>query len=107
MEEELCLLALRCLDADGACEVTLNAGDALHLALGREAFVKTFVAEIADLFPPRCEAFGPAVNPAFFRAGILRRKAGANADHGFERDGLGDHVIGVAPGLTPDIRGGF
>src|SRR5438105_3687103 len=43
-------------DAGGAGEFAVDFGDALDLTLGGKAFVKSFVAEVADLFEPRRQA---------------------------------------------------
>src|SRR2546430_6483305 len=66
----------------------MNAGDALDLALGREPFVKSFVAKFAGFFGPRRQPSAPAFNTSFLRFRILRGQIGADANHGLERDRL-------------------
>src|SRR5213078_1516708 len=87
------------LDSGRAAQFTMNPGDALDLALGWEPFVKSFVPEFAGFFGPRRQPSAPAFNTSFLRFRILRGQIGADANHGLERDRLGDHVIVVAPGV--------
>lgn len=94
-------------DAGELGEFAVDAGDAFDLALGGEAFVKALVAKGAGLLGPGFEALAPASDAVFLGLGVVRGEVGADAHHGLEGDGFGDHEIGVAPGLSPGLRGGL
>src|SRR5919199_5720355 len=54
------------VDAGGACEVAVDARHALHFALGREALVEAFFAELLGHLRPWREAAFPARDPPGF-----------------------------------------
>src|SRR5678815_6157491 len=89
--------ALLGLDAGGAREVLVDARHALDLALGGEALVEAFLAELARHFRPGPEALLPALQAAGFRLGIVAREIGAHSHHRLDGHRLGDHVIVLAP----------
>src|SRR5437667_3888302 len=82
----------------------MDAGDSFDLALGGETLVKTFVAKSAELFAPGSKPLTPALDPSLLRLRLARSQIGADPQHGFDRDWLGDHVSGIAPGFAPDFR---
>src|ERR1041385_3543620 len=92
------------LDSGRATQFAVDASDAFDLAFGRKPLVKTVAAKVAHAFGPGRQPFAPAIDPAFFRFGVLGGQIGAHADHGLERDRFGDHIIVVTPRVTPDLR---
>src|SRR5438477_10174253 len=95
------------LDSGRAAQFTMNPGDALDLAFGREPLVKSFVPEFARLFRPRRQPSAPAFDSSVLGFRILRGQIGANANHRLERDRFGDHVVVVAPSVAPHLRARF
>src|SRR2546422_72154 len=95
------------LDPRKARQLAVYPCDTFDLPLGRKALVETIAPEGADLFRPGRQPSLPAFDAAFGGFGVLDREVGAHADHRFERDRLGDHVVIVAPRVAPDLRGGL
>src|SRR5262245_47601584 len=86
-----------CFDSRSAGEVAMDARHPLHLALGGEALVEAFVAELAGHLGPGAEALLPAADAPGFRLGVVAREVGAHAHHGLDGHRLGDHVAVLAP----------
>src|SRR5258706_6629778 len=84
-------------DAHRARQVAMDSGDSLDLALGREALVEAFLAELARHLAPRAEALFPSGDAAGFGLGVVAREIGAHAHHGLDGHGLGGHVVVLAP----------
>src|SRR6185295_17301810 len=95
------------LDVRNLREVAVYARDALDLALGGEALVEAFRAEIAHVILPRGEALLPAVDAALGWVGVGAREVCAHPHHRLERDRLGHHVAVVAPRITPHALAGL
>ena len=85
----------------------MDAGDAFDLAFGGEPFVKSFASKGASLLRPWRQSLTPALDAILLRFSVLRREISADTDQRFEGDRFGDHVIGVAPRLAPNLRGRF
>jgi hypothetical protein len=92
------------LEVDVPGQLAGDAGDALDLAPGGEALVEAVGAEVSPEVGPGREALFPALDAAV-RLAVDPGQVGADAEHGLEGDGLGDHERGVAPALVPDALG--
>src|SRR5687768_9382070 len=85
------------LDARGAGEIAVDAGDALDFALRREALVEAFLLELARHLGPGTQALFPALHAPGFGLGVVARKVRAHPHHGLDGHRLGDHVVVLAP----------
>src|SRR6266849_3404514 len=91
-------------DSCGAREVAVDARHALHFALGREALVETFLAELPRHLGPRPEPLLPSGDTAGLRLGVVAREVGAYPHHRLDGHGLGDHVVVLAPDRVAEHR---
>src|SRR5688572_9235114 len=66
------------LDASGAGEIAVDAGDALDFALRGEALVEAFLLELARHLGPRPEALFPALHAPGFGLGVVAREIRAH-----------------------------
>src|SRR5688572_12065076 len=85
------------LDARGAGEIAVDAGNALDFTLRRKALVEAFLLKLARHLGPRTEALFPALHAPGFGLGVVARKVGAHPHHGLDGHRLGDHVVVLAP----------
>src|SRR5689334_17712346 len=83
----------------------MHARDALDFSFGREALVEALDTKGLHLLTPGAESVLPALEAAVRGLSVLSCEVGAHADHRLEGHGLGDHVVGVTPGLAPDALG--
>src|SRR6266571_2000964 len=91
-------------DSRGPREVAVNARHALHFALGREALVEAFLAELPRHLGPGAEPLFPSGDPAGLGLGVIAREVGAYPYHRLDGHGLGDHVVVLAPHRVAEHR---
>jgi hypothetical protein len=65
-------------DASHARELAMDSRDTLHLSLGGEAFVETFIAKLACLLTPGRQFFAPPFDATLNRFRVLCRQIRAD-----------------------------
>src|SRR5204863_3465153 len=92
------------VDARSTSEIAMHARHAFDFALGGEALVEAFLAELLRHFGPGRKALLPARQATALGYAVVARTIGAHAHHRLDGHGLGHHVAILAPHRLAEHR---